>query len=142
MSQCTSTRLTPGTTISPLKPESLTLNGRQRHGATTARCRRIYPYLGKSDAVLVQPGTSSKAMRRKSKATAMGSEAGHYVTAAVGLAPGQPTNQVCLDTGCNMTMIDREFLKQAAPDTEIRRMASPIPVRGLGANMHQTPQTG
>lgn len=47
-------------------------------------------------------------------------------------------DELCFDTGCSITLVDRAWLKQVLPDKEVRRMASPIMVRGLGSNKHQT----
>lgn len=47
-------------------------------------------------------------------------------------------DELCFDTGCSITLVDRAWLKQVLLDKEVRRMASPIMVRGLGSNKHQT----
>ena len=42
-----------------------------------------------------------------------------YATAAVGLTKDGPKHEVCLDSGCTMTLIDCEFMKNNAPRIEI-----------------------
>ena len=58
--------------------------------------------------------------------------------AAMGLFPEMEAENGCLDTGCSVTLMDRAFLTRTHPGLEIRTMASPITVRGLGSNTHQT----
>ncbi len=59
--------------------------------------------------------------------------------AAVQLSPEQPSKTTgYLDTGCSVTLVDRAFLNGNYPDLPIREMASPITVRGLGSNKHET----
>ena len=50
-------------------------------------------------------------------------------------ANGTP-EPICLDTGCTMSIIDREFLLQQVPEMTVQRMASPIIVRGVGQGTH------
>ena len=62
-----------------------------------------------------------------------------YVTAMIKLqatttATAEP---VCLDTGCTMSIIDREFLRLQAPETKIQQMASPITIRGVGQGTYR-----
>ena len=45
-------------------------------------------------------------------------------------------HNVCLDTGCTTTLIDRDFLKEVAPNTVMRKMASPVSVRGVRPKKH------
>ncbi len=61
-----------------------------------------------------------------------------YATVDAQLTRDGKKNLICLDTGCTMTLINRQFLKEYAPTSEIKRMASPITVRGLGANTHES----
>ena len=59
-----------------------------------------------------------------------------YVTAMVRLRQDGPTESICIDTGCTMSIIDREFLQQQLPEATVRQMASPITVRGVGQGTH------
>ena len=62
----------------------------------------------------------------------------HYAMAQFQLTPDSDPKSGCLDTGCSVTLMDRAFLALTHPGLAIRTMASPITVRGLGANVHQT----
>lgn len=63
----------------------------------------------------------------------------HYATVETRLhKPSEHLHAICLDTGCTMSLIDRIFLTNEIPDASIRKMASPISVRGLGTTNHQT----
>ena len=59
-----------------------------------------------------------------------------YVTAMVRLRPNAATESVCIDIGCTMSIIDREFLRQQAPEVTIQQMGSPITVRGVAQGTH------
>ena len=48
--------------------------------------------------------------------------------------------QVCLDTGCTMSLIDRQFLLEQCPGVTIYDMASPMEVRGIGSASHNASQ--
>ncbi len=61
----------------------------------------------------------------------------HYATVDAQLTQNEKRNSICLDTECTMTLIDRQFLRKYTPNAEIKRMASPITVCGLGANTHE-----
>ena len=62
----------------------------------------------------------------------------HYAMAAIGLFLEMNPENGCLDTGCSVTLMDRAFLARTHPNLAIKRMASPITVRGLGSTMHET----
>lgn len=74
----------------------------------------------------------------KDTGTGYGFRNWHYVTAGVKLHHDSPVEQVCLDTGCSLTLVDRAWLLQQAPNTQIRQMASPLTVRGIGTDKHAT----
>jgi hypothetical protein len=58
----------------------------------------------------------------------------HFVTAEIRFSPDTNETQVCLDTGCSVTLIDRLGLESVLPDIEIRTIATPISVSGSGLN--------
>ena len=62
----------------------------------------------------------------------------HYITINVSLQPQASAEPVCLDTGCSLSIVDKTWLMLRAPDTKVRFMASPIIVRGIGADKHST----
>ena len=64
----------------------------------------------------------------------------HFLTLFIALTALGVAVSVCIDTGCSVTLIDRTFLLEQAPDIHIRTMASPISVRGIGSNHHSTNQ--
>ena len=43
---------------------------------------------------------------------------------------------ICIDSGCTMSLIDRQFLRKVSPEAQIKSV-TPITVRGLGTNVHQ-----
>ena len=45
-------------------------------------------------------------------------------------------HNICLNTGCTMTLINRDFLKGVAPDAIMKKMASPVFARGVGPGKH------
>ena len=40
------------------------------------------------------------------------------------------------DIGCTMSLIDRAFLREVFPDVEIKRMPTPMTVKGIGSRNH------
>ena len=62
----------------------------------------------------------------------------HYVTALIALSTNATPTDLCLDTGCTMTLIDRKFLHEQTPNTRIKYLDSTIAVRGVGAGKHHT----
>ena len=53
-------------------------------------------------------------------------------------ATNAPKTDVCLNSGCPVTLIDRTYLLRQCPNTELKRLATPIPVRGMGNKIIKT----
>ena len=62
----------------------------------------------------------------------------HYAMAAAQLNLDCEPETICLDSGCGVALGDKAYIKRLLPTTEICLMSSPITVRGLGSNRHQT----
>lgn len=45
---------------------------------------------------------------------------------------------VCLDTGCTPTIVDRMFLKEQIPNAEVRSRNETLTINGIGSDKHQT----
>jgi len=60
----------------------------------------------------------------------------HYAMALAKLAVYCIIDYICLDTGCSVSLIDRQFLLRNLPKVQIHKMATLINVRGIGANKH------
>lgn len=58
------------------------------------------------------------------------------------LQPDMFPEDTCGDTGAGVTLGDDKFMAKHAPDVLIRTMATPLKVRGLGTNRHETSQYG
>ena len=56
-----------------------------------------------------------------------------YATAHIALKPQRETHQLCLDSGCIMSLIDRQFLKSMLPDLfdNVKKMPTPMIVTGI-----------
>ena len=65
-----------------------------------------------------------------------------YATVKASCDAAGPQEEICLDSGCTMSLGDRNFLRRMMPDFEskVKTMASPIPVRGVGKRIHHTDQ--
>ena len=61
-----------------------------------------------------------------------------YAKIPARLLPDVDDVEVCIDSGCGVTLIDRAWLLSLIPDIKILRMASPLKVRGLGTTKHET----
>ncbi len=64
----------------------------------------------------------------------------HYLKGKIALSLSSSLNSVCFDTGCSVTLYDIAFFSTQAPNTPIRKMATRITVRCLGANQYATDQ--
>ena len=60
----------------------------------------------------------------------------HHVTAKIQCSPDGVPQEVCLDTGCPVTLGDRRFLKTHMPHAEVRTMDCPSTVKGIGEARH------
>ena len=47
-------------------------------------------------------------------------------------------SEACADTGCSVTLGDKKYVLRMVPGIEIRKMASPVPVKGLGNRIVMT----
>ena len=84
----------------------------------------------------------------KSMASAMASglafQGSTYATAAVTLVPqvlpleSNPGTITCLDTGCGVTLVDKDWLLRQLLDQKIKEMSTPLKVRGIGASKHES----
>ena len=69
-----------------------------------------------------------------------------YATAAVTLVPwvlsleADPSSTACLDTGCGVTLVDKDWLLRQLPDQKIKEMSTPLKVRGIGTSKHESAQ--
>ncbi len=69
-----------------------------------------------------------------------------YATAAVTLVPqvlpleSDPSAMACLDTGCGVTLVDKDWLLRRLPGQKIKEMSTPLKVRGIGASRHESNQ--
>lgn len=68
--------------------------------------------------------------------SAFGFRSWHYAVVRAGLTLQDTTAELCVDTGCNMSLIDRAFLKRLVPNCTITQYEQAIPVRGIGERIH------
>ena len=61
-----------------------------------------------------------------------------YATAVVKLHPHSKGDNVCMDTGCGVTLIDKLWLLSELLDVYIAKMLTPLKVRGVGASKYET----
>ena len=62
----------------------------------------------------------------------------HYATVLVRLGQKRDLTEVCADSGCTMSLIDRQFLKEQRPDLKINKTPSRITVKGIGGQIHES----
>ena len=62
----------------------------------------------------------------------------NYAHISVRLRSEANDEEACMDTGCGVTLADKPWLLTLLPLVDIRRMASPLRVKGLGSAMHDT----
>lgn len=69
-----------------------------------------------------------------------------YATAAVTLVPRvlpletDPSATACLDTGCGVTLVDKDWLLRQLPHQKIKEMSTSLKVRGIGTSKHKSAQ--
>ena len=61
------------------------------------------------------------------------------VTASIG-SPINDKRTACADSGCVMSLIDRAFLREYSPTTQVHTMPTSMRVRGIGDNLHDANQ--
>lgn len=59
----------------------------------------------------------------------------HYAITHISWEPAGEKKESCADAGCTMTMADRTFVPT---NTQIKKMSSKIPIRGLGSKIHHS----
>lgn len=63
----------------------------------------------------------------------------HYITAQCYLVTRNEAEPVCLDTGCTMSLVNKQWLhKQGFPIDQIRTLPAPITVKGIGGVKHSS----
>ena len=60
----------------------------------------------------------------------------HYATIQASLTKKGASHDLCINSGCTLSLIDKNFLLNQAPNAEIRPMASPLTVKGIGNRKH------
>lgn len=66
----------------------------------------------------------------------------NYVTTSITFDPValpsfiDPDNSVCFDTGCEVTLVDRDWLTKKLSSQKISTIPIPLKVRGIGASKH------
>ena len=69
-----------------------------------------------------------------------------YATAAVTLLPqvlpleSDPSATACLNTGCGVTLVNKDWLLRQLPNQKIKEMSTPLKVRGIGTLKHESAQ--
>ena len=96
----------------------------QHRKRTTNAVSRDSPLIIKSDATTV-----------KSKGLAF--QSWHFATFTAKLAVDGTEHELCGDTGCIMSLINRAFLLEEAPQLKIERSGSNVTVRGIGSHTHE-----
>lgn len=131
-------------------PSKSKLHKHLRKGCTnedSSACKSVLPAkellanLGESESHSTAVG-----IPRVVESTASTSEQGsgfgfrswNYAMAKVRLTKTGTDDNVCLDTGCGVTLIDRLWLANLLPNARISKMASPLRVRGVGSSQHET----
>ena len=61
-----------------------------------------------------------------------------YATVKASLKIDTPPCDMVVDTGCTMSLIDRDFLNTHLPNLKLRRLTEAITVRGIGAGKHES----
>ena len=60
-----------------------------------------------------------------------------YIIIPAILDPGKEAEEVYADTGCGVSLVNREWQSQQTPNKLISKMTSPLRVRRVGLNHHE-----
>lgn len=71
-----------------------------------------------------------------SSSPGLGFRSWHYATVYASLQLHAKSDAWCIDSGCTMSLIDREYLKLHLPNFPISQSSQPITVRGIGDRRH------
>jgi hypothetical protein len=55
-----------------------------------------------------------------------------HARAEVRLDLNKPSSYICIDTGCSMSLVDRDFLAENSP-AQVQKLTTPVIVRGIGS---------
>ena len=80
----------------------------------------------------------SEATDRNNVGTGLAFRGWNYAHLLIRLLLEAIDEEICADTGCGVTLADKAWLLALLPHVEIRKMASPLRVKGLGSAMHDT----
>ena len=80
----------------------------------------------------------SKSTEKSNVGTGFAFRGWNYARILIRLLLDAIDEQTCIDSGCGVTLADKLWLLALLPQVEIRRMASPLRVKGLGSAMHDT----
>ena len=62
----------------------------------------------------------------------------HYATMLASHTPNGELKKICGNSGCTMSLVDRQHLLAARPEIEIKRTTKPIKVHGIGKTLHDS----
>lgn len=62
----------------------------------------------------------------------------HFATALASLSETADRINICVDSGCTLTVVDRTFLKSQCPEIEISTIENAVTVSGIGKDAHKT----
>ena len=82
----------------------------------------------------------SNATDRTNIGTGLAFRGWNYAHIPVRLLPTATDEEVCIDTGCGVTLAEKPWLLSLLPNVSIRRMSKSLRVKGLGSAMHDTDQ--
>lgn len=112
------------------------LEGRARPSS-----KELLANLGEAEsdsAAIGIPRIVESAASTAEQGTGFGFRSWNYAMAKIRLTKSGQDDDVCLDTGCGVTLIDRLWLRKLLPEAVIATMASPLRVRGVGSSQHET----
>ena len=84
------------------------------------------------------PIVTSDVDASKDIGTGCGYRGWNYAKVEVALSADAKPESACMDTGSGVTLADRQFFHRQNPNVPIRTMATPLTVRGISSDQHQT----
>ena len=108
--------------------------GLARTAPVTSEAYANTPGSGEEEEIVVESTSDST----KDVGTGDAFRKHRYARINIKLTPKSELVNVCADSGCGVTLIDKTLVDRFLPDTHIRTMARPVQVSGIGSDKHET----
>ena len=131
------------TSASDVTQSSTLITSCTNTSVAASRCTPHYPVANDSNqlTLCMQPLKSSSLMpRQKANQVSASSPIWRYGTVKASIGKPDSLHDICADSGCGASLVDRDFLAREVPDfaKRVKQIADPIKVKGIGGSQLET----